>query len=69
MTSRKEMSGIIENLEFASKRIEAIIADYLEDYADYGWDNFTETLANVSAQLYMQTIICRNATVKKDRYV
>lgn len=68
MTVRKEMSEIVESLEANAKQLENIIQDYMENYADYGWDSFTETMANVAAQIYMQAIICRNAIVKQDHF-
>lgn len=50
-----------ERLETICKEIESIIESYSKDNADYGWDNFTETLANVSAQLYMMRVMLHNA--------
>ena len=49
MFVKKEMSEISKALESAQKTINEIITDYMTDYADYGWDNFSETLANMSA--------------------
>lgn len=68
MTIKKDPFVIDAKLLRASKEIEEVIADYLQDYADYGWDSFTETLANLTAQIYMQRVILDNAVVKKDSY-
>lgn len=68
MTVNKEMSDIDARLKKVSEELESIINDYEDNYADYHWDSFTETLANVSAQIYMQRIMCRNAMVRETMY-
>ena len=65
MIVKNEMSGIDSTLGEIQESIEDVVKDYIDNYADYGWDNFSETLANVSAQIYMLRIQCRNAIVKK----
>lgn len=64
MIVREKMTDIPGKLERICGELEQIIEDYTENYADYGWDNFTETLANVSAQIYMMAIMARNAQIK-----
>lgn len=66
MQVKKEQTELVETLEFIQRKIEGTIAEYLEDYADYGWDSFAETLNNTSAQLHMMEVMLRNATVKHD---
>ena len=58
-----ELEGELRNI---TERLEAMITEYLDEYADYGWDSFTETLANVSAQLYMMKVMIANADVKHE---
>ena len=53
MEVRKEQTELVDTLEFIQRKIEGAITEYLDSYADYGWDSFTETLNNASAQLYM----------------
>ncbi len=65
MNVKKETAEIEKRLCSISKEIESVITDYMENYAEYGWDNFTETLANVSAQIYMQGIVLKNAHVPR----
>ena len=65
MIVKKDMSDITDKLDRLTTDIECIISDYLDEYADYGWDNFTETLSNVAAQIYMLKIMSENATVKE----
>lgn len=66
MTVKQEPEKIISMLQLVQKSLESIISEYLEDYADYGWDSFTEDLSNVSAQLYKDEIMLKNATVIKE---
>ena len=66
MIVREKMTDIPGKLERICGGLEQIIKEYTENYADYGWDNFTETLANVSAQIYMMSIMARNAQVKDE---
>lgn len=66
MFVKKEMSEISKALESAQKTINEIITDYMTDYTDYGWDNFSETLANMSAQIYLLRIQCGCAIVRKE---
>ena len=69
MEVKHEMTEIDGRLGKVQLELEEIIKDYQDNYAEYGWDNFSEPLANVTAQIYMQRIVCRNATVKKDMYL
>ena len=69
MEVKLETTEIDGRLEKIQLELEEIIKDYQDNYTEYGWDNFSETLANVTAQIYMQRIVCRNATVKKSRYL
>lgn len=69
MIVKKNMNEIIQKLEKISNDINDVVKDYIDNYADYGWDNFSETLANVSAQIFMQNIVAKNAEIKKDRYL
>ena len=64
MTVRREPKEIISKLGQAQGFLESIISDYLENYADYGWDSFTEDISNISAQLYKDGIMLKNAKVK-----
>jgi len=64
MIVNKDPKRIISLLEQTQGYIESIISEYLRDYADYGWDSLTEDLSNISAQLYKDEIILRNASVK-----
>lgn len=57
----ERMSEIGEKLESISTEINEVTRAYIENHASYGWDDFAETLANVSAQLYMAKIKCDNA--------
>ena len=68
MEVKLETTEIDGRLEKIQLELEEIIKDYKDNYSSYGWDNFSETLANVTAQIYMQRIVCRNATVKKPIY-
>lgn len=69
MIVKKDMNEIIQKLEKISNDINDVVKDYIDNYADYGWDNFSETLANVSAQIFMQNIVAKNAEIKKDSYL
>lgn len=66
MEVKLETTEIDGRLKKVQMELEEIIKDYQDNYTTYGWDNFSETLANVAAQIYMQRIVCRNATVKKE---
>ena len=65
MTVKREPSDLYYDLETIRSKLNNIISNYLEDYADYGWDSFTEDLSNVSAQLYKDEIMLRNAEIKE----
>lgn len=66
MDTKKEATKLDERLAKVQEEIEDIIKEYRDEYStnDY-WDNFQDTLANVSAQIYLQRILCRNATIKQ----
>ena len=66
MTVKKEPWELEKQLEGTMEQIELMITLYLDEYADYGWDSFTETLTNVSAQLYMMKVMIANADVKHE---
>ena len=66
MEVKHEMTEIDSRLEEVQLELEEIIKDYQDNYTSYGWDFFSESLANAAAQIYMQRVVCRNATVKKD---
>ena len=68
MEVKRETSELCGRLAKVSEEVEAIIKEYRSDYAtqDY-WDNFQETLANVSAQIYMQRIVLQNAAIRERR--
>ena len=66
MEVRKEQTELVDTLEFIQRKIEGTITEYLDSYADYGWDSFAETLNNTSAQLHMMEVMLRNAKVKHD---
>lgn len=68
MKIRGDAQIIEDRITDVCVEIEKIIEDYTDDYAEYGWDNFTETLANVSAQLYMMRVMIHNARITKDSY-
>ena len=69
MTIKKPVpKGMIEKLNDACVKIESVIAQYENELADCGWDSFTDTLANVSAQVYMMQIMLKNAQVKESYY-
>ena len=55
--------GIEKQLDAICKAIEKTIERYSEFYAEYGWDNFTETLSNSAAQIYMMKTMIHNAEV------
>lgn len=67
MVVKKDISAITDKLDQLTTDMECIIADYISEYAEYGWDNFPETLSNVAAQIYRLKIMCENAEVKNDR--
>ena len=68
MEAKKNASELDERLAKVQEEIESIITEYRSEYAtqDY-WDNFQETLANVSAQIYMQRIVLQNAAIRERR--
>jgi len=69
MTIKKPVpKDMIEKLNDACVKIESVIAQYENELADCGWDSFTDTLANVSAQVYMMQIMLKNAQVKESYY-
>ena len=69
MTVKKPVpQEMIEKLNKVCTSLESVIAYYENDFADYGWDSFTETLANVSAQVYTMRIMLQNAQVKESYY-
>ncbi|MEE1162626.1 MAG: hypothetical protein UHU21_02925 [Lachnospiraceae bacterium] len=63
MKIKRESKNIETRLENICVSIETIVEIYSQNFAEYGWDNFTETLANVSAQLYMMRVMIHNAEV------
>ena len=63
MKIKRESKNIETRLENICVSIEDIVEIYSKNFAEYGWDNFTETLANVSAQLYMMRVMIHNAEV------
>lgn len=63
MKIKRESKNIETRLENICVSIENIVEIYSQNFAEYGWDNFTETLANVSAQLYMMRVMIHNAEV------
>ena len=65
MTVKREPSDLYYDLETIRSKLNNIISNYLEDYADYGWDSFAEDISNVSAQLYKDEIMLRNAEIKE----
>lgn len=69
MKIRKDGAEIEKKLADARAIIEEILEDYAEDCALYGWDNFTETVANAGAQLYLVQMMIHNAEVGQDRYM
>ena len=66
MIVKKEPYELERELQSITECLETIITEYLNEYADYGWDSFTETLANVSAQLYMMKVMIANADLKHE---
>ena len=66
MTVKENPKDLIDRLERVKSILESTIDAYLEDYADYGWDSFTEDLSNVSAQIYKDEIMLKNATIEGD---
>ena len=68
MEVKRETSELCGRLAKVSEEIETVIKEYRSEYAttDY-WDNFQETLANVSAQIYMQQIVLQNAAIRERR--
>lgn len=67
MEIKKYGEDIQERICHVCSELEDILSDYSSDYATYGWDNFSETIANVSAQLYMMKMMIQNATIKNDK--
>ena len=57
------------NIEKACAIIEQTVQIYNDNCAEYGWDSFSETLTNASAQLYMMGIMIHNAKDMKDKYI
>ena len=68
MTVKQDPSDLNARLNIITLKLEEIIADYLEEYAEYGWDNIAEDLTNVSAMIYAKRIMLQNAKVTKDVY-
>lgn len=68
MTIKKEAADLLCDMQEVRQKLEHIVEVYLEEYADYGWDSFSETIANVTAQVFMEEMILKNAEVKKDVY-
>lgn len=64
MRVKKHPSDIYYSLEEIRKKLDYIVSEYLEDYAEYGWDSFTEDISNISAQLYKDETMLRNAEVQ-----
>ena len=67
MKIKEEAQGIEEKLESICQDIECVIEAYEKYNAEYGWDNFSETLANAAAQLYMMRMMIHNAEVIRSR--
>lgn len=66
MKVKRNPEAIEKYLDDICKNIEGTIEDYTKYYAEYGWDKFTDTLANCSAQLYMMKTMIHNAGVMKE---
>ena len=67
MKIRKDGTEIEKKLANVRAIIEEILDDYTEDCGQYGWDNFTEAVANAGAQLYLVQMMIHNAEVGRDR--
>lgn len=67
MKIKGDAKPIEDRLETICECIEGVVEDYERHYAEYGWDSFSETLANVSAQLYMMRMMIHNAEVMSAR--
>lgn len=46
--------------------ISTVLRNYLDEYADYGWDSICTELANVNAQIDLIMTELQYAVVKKD---
>ena len=66
MTVKQDPKHLAIKLKDIQGMLEKIITEYIDSYADYGWDSFTEDIANVSAQIYKDEIMLKNA--KSTRY-
>jgi len=49
--------------------IENVLQDYLNEYAEYGWDNICTELANINAQIDLLMMELKYAQVKDDKNV
>lgn len=64
MFIKKDPQELCERLTEVEFLIEDIIQGYLKDYADYGWDSFTEALACIAGTIRKEKIELFNAQVR-----
>lgn len=61
MIVKEDPKELITEMVDIRQKLEHVIEKYLEEYADYGWDSFSETMATAAAQIFMQEMILKNA--------
>lgn len=64
MFIKKDPQELYEKLTEVEFLLEDIIQGYLKDYADYGWDSFTETIACTAGTIHKEKIELFNAQIR-----
>ena len=65
MVVQKDPVGLMEKLENIKLLLGDVIEDYIEHYADYGWDAFTEELSVVAGQIHKENLVLVNAHIRE----
>lgn len=68
MLVKKDPQELCERLMELELAIDWIIEDYMKEYADYGWDSFAETMANVAGIIHKEKIELCNAELKPEMF-
>lgn len=65
---KKPADDLVVRLASIHEGIENVLQDYLNEYADYGWDSICTELANINAQIDLVMTELKYAMVKEGKY-
>ena len=65
---KKHADDLIQRLgKVHDEDIDGILADYMKEYAEYGWDSTCEQLANIKAQIDLLINQLKHAAIVGER--